>query len=94
MGNTLTTTKKLYKAMQQNKMSIVMRKSALSIQSNLSFRGHTKKTKERIFKTDNHLMQVKSIAECSGQYFRLALSCHLSLRPSVNLFLSGRLRQV
>ena len=37
-----------------------------------------KKTKERIFNTDIHLMQVKSIAEYSGgsilQYFRPALS--------------------
>ena len=28
-----------------------------------------KKTKEMIFQTDNHLVQVKSIAECSGGAF-------------------------
>ena len=43
-------------------------------------------------------MQVKSIAECSNgsilQYFRPALSYHLSLRSVFCLFLSGRLRQV
>ena len=45
-----------------------------------------KKTKERTFKTDYHLMQVKSIAECILQYFRPALSYHLSLRPLFYLF--------
>ena len=66
--------------------------------------SHSKEEKERIFKTDNHLMLVKSIAECCGgafcitldipQYLRPALSYHLSLRPSFYLFLSGGLRQV
>ena len=41
-------------------------------------RGHSKKTKNWVFKTDSLLMQVKSIAECSlwgiPQYFQLALS--------------------
>ena len=45
-----------------------------------------------------HLMQVKSIAECSKgsilQYFRPSLSYHLSLRSLFCLFLSGHLRQV
>ena len=44
------------------------------------------------------LMQVKSIAECSKesilQYFRPSLSHHLSLRPFLCLFLSGRYTQV
>ena len=48
--------------------------------------------------TDNSLMQVKSIAECSLggilQHFRPAISYHVSLRPSFCLFLSGLLRQV
>ena len=41
-------------------------------------------------------MQVKSSRMLLGilQYFRPALSYHLSLRPSFYLFLSGRLRQV
>ena len=48
-------------------------------------------------------MPVKSIAECSIpcskafcilQYFRPSLNYHLSLRPLLCLFLSGRLRQV
>ena len=43
-------------------------------------------------------MQVKSIAECSKgsilQYFRSALSYHLSLRSFFRLFLSGHLRKV
>ena len=45
-----------------------------------------------------HLMQVKSIAECSKgsilQYFRPSLGYHLSLRFLFCLFLSGCLRQV
>ena len=56
--------------------------------------GHSK----RILKTDYHLMQVKSIAECSKgsilQYFRPSLRNHLSLRYLFCLFLSGCLRQV
>ena len=57
-----------------------------------------KKKTRMVFKTDYHLMQVKSIAECSKgsilQYFWLSLSYHLSLRSLFYLFLSGRLRQV
>ena len=46
-----------------------------------------------VFKTNYHLMQVKSIAECSP-YFRTSLSYHLSLRSLFCLFLSGRFTQV
>ena len=57
-----------------------------------------KKDQKLVFKTDYHLMQDKSIAECSMgsilQYFWPSLSYHLSLRPSFCLFLSGCLRQV
>ena len=57
-----------------------------------------KKNTKLVCKTDYHLMQVKSIAECSKgsilQYFRSSLSYHLSLRYLFCLFLSGRLRQV
>ena len=60
--------------------------------------GHLKRRPKLFFKTDYHLMQVKSIAECSPwgilQYFRPSLSYHLPLRPLFCLFLSGRLRQV
>ena len=60
--------------------------------------GHSKRTPKMVFNTDYHLMQVKSIAECSNasilQYFWPSLSFHLSLRPLLCLFLSGRLRQV
>ena len=59
--------------------------------------GHTKRRPNLVFKTDYHLMQVKSIAECSLwsilQYFRPSLSYHLSLRSLFCLFLSGRLRR-
>ena len=51
-----------------------------------------------VFKTDYHLMQVESIAECSKgsilQYFRPSLSYHLSLRLLFCLFLSGCFTQV
>ena len=47
-----------------------------------------------VFETNNRLMDVKSIAECSKgsilQYFRPPLSYHLSLRLLFYLFLSGR----
>ena len=70
----------------------------LNLQSNLSYTATQKNTKERIFKTDNHLMQVKSIAECSGGAFcntlDPALSYHLFSRPQFYMFLSGRLIQV
>ena len=60
--------------------------------------GHSKRRPKLIFKTDYHLMQVKSIAECSKgsilQYFQPSLSYRLSLRPLFRLILSGRLRQV
>ena len=60
--------------------------------------GHSKRRQKLIFKTDYHLLQVKSIAECSKmsilQYFRPSLSYHLSLRSLFCIFLSGRLRQV
>ena len=53
--------------------------------------GHLKKT-------NYHLMQVKSIAECSKgsnlQSFRPSLSYHLLLRSLFCLFLSGCLRYV
>ena len=59
--------------------------------------GHTIRRPKLVFNTDNRLMQVKSISECSKgsilQYFRPSLSYHLSLRSLVCLFLSGRLRQ-
>ena len=59
--------------------------------------GLSKRT-PKIFNTDYHLIQVKSIAECSKgsilQYFQPALSYHFPLRPLVCLFLSDRLRQV
>ena len=52
--------------------------------------GHSKKTKNLVFKTDYCLMQVKSIAECSKgsilQYFRPSLRYHLPLRPLFCLF--------
>ena len=51
-----------------------------------------------VFKTDYHLMQVESIAECFRgsilQYFRPSLSYHLSLRSLFYLLLSVPLRQV
>ena len=62
--------------------------------------GHSKRRPKikLVFTTDYHLMLVKSIAECSKgsilQYFRPSFSYHLSLRPLLCLFLSGRLRQV
>ena len=54
--------------------------------------GHSKK------KTNYHLMQVKSIAECSNgsilQSFWPSLSYHLLLRSLFCLFLSGCLRNI
>ena len=51
-----------------------------------------------VLNTNNRLMQVKSIAECSKgsilQYVWPSLSYGLSLRFLFFLFLSGRLRQV
>ena len=58
----------------------------------------TQKALKMVFKMDNRLMQVKSMAECSPwsilQYFRPALNYHPSLRLLFCLFLSGCLRQV
>ena len=51
------------------------------------------KDEKMVFKTNYHLMQVKSIVQCSKgsilQYFRPSLSYHLSLRSMFCLFLSG-----
>ena len=60
--------------------------------------GHSQKDQKQGFKTFYHLIQVRSIAECSKgsilQYFRPALSYYRALRPLFRLFLSGHLRQV
>ena len=64
----------------------------------LERKGHSQKDQKLVFKTNYHIMQVKSIAECSKgsilQYFRPSLIYHLSLRSPFCLFLSGRLTQV
>ena len=60
--------------------------------------GHSQKDRKLVFKTNYHLMQVKSIAECSKrsiqQYLRPSFSDHLFLKPLFCLFLSGRFKQV
>ena len=60
--------------------------------------GHSQKDRQLVFKTNYHLMQVKSIAECPKgsilQYFRPSLGYHLSLRSLFCLFLSGCFTQV
>ena len=60
--------------------------------------GHSQKDRKLFFKTNYHLMRVKSIAECSKgsilQYFRPSLSYHLSLRHFFFLFLSCYFAQV
>ena len=60
--------------------------------------GHSKRKPKTIFKNDDRLRHVKSIAECSNwsilQYFGPSLSFYLSLRSLFCLYLSGRLRQV
>ena len=60
--------------------------------------GHSKRRQKMVLKTNYHLMQVKSIVECSKgsilQYFRPSLSCHLSLNSLFCQFLSGPLRHV
>ena len=60
-------------------------------------KGHSQKDK-LVFKTNYHLMQVKSIAECCKgsilQYFPPSLSYHLSIKCLFCLFLSGRFTQV
>ena len=52
--------------------------------------GHLKRRPKLVFKTDYHLLQVKSIAECSPwsilQYFQPSLGYHLSLRYFFCLF--------
>ena len=69
-----------------------------SVKLKLIISGHSKRRPKMVFKTDYSLMWVNSIAECSKgsilQYFRTALSYHLSLRSLFCLFLSGLLRQV
>ena len=64
----------------------------------LSNRHSQKDRKLVFFLTNSHLMQVKSIEECSKwsilQYFRPALSYYLSLRSLFCLFLSGHFTQV
>ena len=56
-----------------------------------------KKTTYLVFKTNNRVLQVKNIAECSKesilQLFRLSLSYHFSLR-SCSVFLSDRFTHV
>ena len=49
-----------------------------------------KKSLKNVLKTDNHLMQVKSMTECILQYVRPA---HV-VKPFVLSILSGSLRQV
>ena len=51
------------------------------------YNGHPQKDRKFVFKTNYHLTQVKSIAECSKgsilQYFLPSLSYHLSFRSLV-----------
>ena len=60
--------------------------------------SHSKSRPNIVFKTAYHLMQVKSIVECSKgsilQYFLPAFSYRLSLRSLLCLFLSGCFTQV
>ena len=60
--------------------------------------GHSKEDPEKGFKTDNRLMQVKSIVECSRGAFFSTFDLHEDIiwgsRHLFCLFLSGRLRQV
>ena len=60
--------------------------------------SHSKKDQKLFFMTNYRLMQVKSIAECCKgsilQNFWPSLSCYLSLRSLLCLFLSGRFIQV
>ena len=55
--------------------------------------GHSQKDHKLIFKNNYHLMQVKSIAECSKgsimQYFRPSLSYHFILSVFEWLFYTG-----
>ena len=55
--------------------------------------------KKKVFRTDNRLMLVKSIAECSHEYSAVLLTCiklphGLKIFNLFCLFFSGRLRQV
>ena len=60
--------------------------------------GHSKIDKTKVLKTKYHLMQVKSIAECSPwsilQYFWPALCNNQAWKLIFGLLLSGLLRQV
>ena len=60
--------------------------------------GHSQKDLKLIFKTDYHLLQVKSIAECSKEshsaILSTSLSYHLSIGSLFCLFLSGCFTQV
>ena len=60
--------------------------------------GHSQKDRKLLFKTNDHLMQVESIAECSKgsilQFFRSSLSYNLSLRCLFLSFFSGRFAKV
>ena len=62
------------------------------------YNGTLKKAKNCFFKNNYHLMQVKSIAECSKgsilQYFRPSLSYHQSLKTFVLSILSIRFTHV
>ena len=60
------------------------RNTSPTVKPVLSF--HSKEDPKYVFKTNNRLMQAKSIAECS-----VGLRYHLSLRTLFCLFLSGRL---
>ena len=78
------------------KIKHIPNKKCVTVKPVLS--DHSKEDQKLVFKTDNRLIQVKSIAECSNgsilQYFRPSLSYHLPLRLLFCPFLSGRLRQV
>ena len=73
-------------------------KMELIVQKNLCNTATLNKTKKLVFKTDYHLMQVKSITICSKgsilPCFRPSLSYQLSLRPIFCVFLSGCLTQI
>ena len=69
-----------------------------SVYSKTCVKRPLSKNHKLVFKNNYHLMQVKSIAECSKgsilQYFQPSLSHHLSLRSLFCLFLSSRFTQV
>ena len=67
-----------------------LKKYLLKIFSQTCVKQPLSKRPKMTFKTDNRLMQVKSIAKGSIlQYFQPSLSYHLSLRPLFCLLLSG-----